>query len=340
MGRKTVMNNLTSPELIAQVNPDNIDLMNDFLEYLESTQRAESTIEQYRRDLYIAFVWSLQHNNNTFYCDWTKRNIVKLQNWLLNENQNSPARVRRFKSTLSSLGNYVENVLDDEYPNFRNIIRKIESPLNQPVREKTVMTNEDIEKMLDYFVDKKQYKKACGIALMAYSGRRKAEICRFRVSDFDEDKLICEGSLWKSDPIKTKGRGKGKFLNCYTLAHKFKPYLDMWMEERERLGIESEWLFQDNSDPLKQMNATEITSWMRTVSNVMDMDIYAHAFRHRYTTMLSEEGIPDGVIKEILGWTDIGLVSVYNDRTTDDTLDMYFGADGIKKVEQKGLSDL
>lgn len=124
------MNNLTSPELIAQVNPDNIDLMNDFLEYLESTQRAESTIEQYRRDLYIAFVWSLQHNNNTFYCDWTKRNIVKLQNWLLNENQNSPARVRRFKSTLSSLGNYVENVLDDEYPNFRNIIRKIESPLN------------------------------------------------------------------------------------------------------------------------------------------------------------------------------------------------------------------
>ena len=31
MGRKTRQNKITSPELIAQINPKNIRLMNDFL---------------------------------------------------------------------------------------------------------------------------------------------------------------------------------------------------------------------------------------------------------------------------------------------------------------------
>ena len=70
------------------------------------------------------------------------------------------------------------------------------------------------------------------------------------------------------------------------------------------------------------------------------MPVYAHAFRHRYTTMLSEEGIPDSVIKEIQGWSTLELVSVYVDTSTEETLDKYFGEDGIKKVGEKGLSDL
>lgn len=34
------------------------------------------------------------------------------------------------------------------------------------------------------------------------------------------------------------------------------------------------------------------------------------------------------------------LVSVYNDIEAEDTFDKYFGAEGIKKVEKKGLEDL
>lgn len=314
--------------------------MNDFLEYLESVQRSETTIAAYKSDIEIAWVWCLQYNNNAFFVEWTKRNISKYQNWLINENENSPARVRRLKASISSLANFIENILDDEYPNFRNIVNKIENPPNQAVREKTVMTVDDVKKMLDMLVEQNRYEAACGVALMAFGGRRKAEICRFRVSDFAPDKLVCGGSLYRSDPIKTKGRGKGKYLNCYTLAHKFQPYLDMWMEERERLGIESEWLFPDSKDTSKQMQITTVNSWMKTVSRLMDMDIYAHAFRHFYTTMLSDEGIPDSVIQEIQGWASLELVSVYIDRSTEDALEMYFDENGIKSKESKGLDNL
>lgn len=340
MPRKTKMNSITSPELLARVNPDNQALLRDFLEYLRSVQRSETTISSYENDIQIAFVWCLQYNSNASFISWTKRNVVAYQNWLLNNNENSPARIRRLKASLSSLSNYIENVLDDEFPNFRNIINKVESPINQPTRDKTVLTDEDVNKLLNMLLERGRIKAACGIALMAYGGRRKAEICRFKVSDFDDDKLVCGGSLWKSDPIKTKGRGNGKFLNCYTLAHKFRPYLEKWLAYRKENGIESEWLFPDAANPNEQMPITTINSWMASASNMMGMPIYAHAFRHRYTTMLSEEGIPDNVIKEIQGWSSLELVSVYVDTDAEKTLDRYFGKDGIKKVEAKGLDEL
>lgn len=340
MSRKTKMNSITSPELLSQVNPENIQLLTDFMDYLRSVQRSETTIAGYENDIQIAWVWCLQNNHNEFFVKWTKRNVVAYQNWLLNSNENSPARIRRLKAALSSLSNYICNVLDDEFPEFRNIINKVESPVNQPVRDKTVLTEEDVETLLSKLTSSGKIEAACGVALMAYGGRRKAEICRFRVSDFDDSKLVCGGSLWKSDPIKTKGRGNGKYLNCYTLVHKFKPYLNRWMAYRAEHNIESEWLFPDMSDNTKQMPISTINSWMTTASRIMDMPIYAHAFRHRYTTMLSEEGIPDNVIKEIQGWSSLELVSVYIDTSTEDTLDKYFGEDGIKKINKKGLSEL
>lgn len=340
MGRQTKFNKLTSPELLSRVNPENMQLLDDYLNYLSSVDRSNTTIEAYRNDIHIAFVWGLEHNGNKPFVEWTKRNIVAYQNWLINNNENSPARVRRLRASLSSMSNFIENILDDEYPNFRNIISKIEAPVNTPVMEKTVLKDEEVQDILDKLVESKRYETACLVALAAYSGRRKSELCRFKVSDFSDDRLVCGGSLYKSAPIKTKGRGKaGKVICCYTLAHKFKPYLDLWMKEREKKGITSEWLFV-SSDGTSQLTRTTVDSWMKTISRISGIDIYAHSFRHYFTTMLAREGIPDGVIKEIQQWSTVEMVGLYTDMDTEETLDMYFGEEGIKSVERKGLADL
>lgn len=341
MARKTKMNDLTSPELLAKVNPENMELLKDFMEYLRSLQRSETTIAAYKNDIEIAFVWSLQQNNNAFYCDWTKRQIVRYQNWLLNENGNSPARVKRLKASLSSLGNYVEAVLDDEYPNFRNIINKVESPFNQPVREKTIFTEEQIDRLLEMLTNKGRYDQACAVALAVCSGRRKSELPRYRVSDFAPDRLVCDGALYQSAPIKTKGRGvNGKQLACFCLAKKFQPYLDMWMQQRKELGIESEWLLPDRTHPKEQMKPATLNSWARSFSAILGVDFYWHALRHMTVTNMKRAGIPDTVIQQYIGWSDISMVPIYTDLNAGEQLGMYFGADGIKTPEQKGLGDL
>lgn len=340
MGRKTKMNSITSPELLAQVNPENTQLLEDFKDYLRSVQRSETTIAGYENDIQIAFVWCLQHNNNAFFVNWTKRNIVAYQNWLLNSNENSPARVRRLKASLSSMSNFVENILDDEFPNFRNIINKVENPANKPVREKTVWEDEELDALLAKLVDRKDYEKACYLALAMYSGRRKSELCRFKISDFDEDKLVCGGALYKSDPIKTKGKGGGKMINCYTLAKKFSPYLDMWRNHRLNKYGDSEWLFPDAKNPSEHIQISTINSWSNTFSRLSGKPAYIHSLRHYFTTSLAKAGIPDGVIQSIVAWESSDMVQIYKDIDADEQIGMYFKDGDIVVPEKKGLEDL
>lgn len=341
MPRKTKHNDITSPELLKQVNPENVQLLEDYLDYLKSIQRSSTTIAAYKNDIEIAWVWCLLHNNNLFYCDWTKRNIVRYQNWLINENGNSPARVRRLKAALSSLGNYIEAILDQDYPNYRNIINKIESPVNQPVREKTVFTSEQVDDLLKNLVQRNKYDQACAVALALYSGRRKAELLRFKVSDFDDSRLVCDGALYKSAPIKTKGRGSsGKQLECFTLAEQFRPYFDLWINERAAGGIDSVWLFPDKADPSQHMNIATMNSWANTFSRIMGVDFYWHAMRHATVTNFKRAGIPDTVIQQYMGWADISMVPVYSDLKADEQLGMYFTKDGIVAPQAKNLSDI
>ena len=125
--RKTVYNNITSEEKLAKVNPENIRLGNDFLEYLTSIDRAKTTVNSYDADLKVFWCWNEEFNNGKFFVELSKREIAKFQNYALNTWGWSPARMRRVKSTLSSLSNYVESMLDDEYEDYRPIVRKIEN---------------------------------------------------------------------------------------------------------------------------------------------------------------------------------------------------------------------
>lgn len=340
MGRFTVYNNITTPEKIAAINPENVALMNDFLEYLDSVGRAQSTIKNYRSDLLIFFCWCEDNLGNKSFVELTKRELVRFQSHAVNEWKWSPCRVRTVKATLSSLSNYIENILDDDYKGYKPIVRKIESPPKQAVREKTVYSDEEIKALLDELVRRKEYEKACFVALGAYSGRRKSELLRFRVDDFDEDKLVCDGALYRSAPIKTKGRGGGKYIPCYTLAKKFKPYFDLWMEEREKRGIKSEWLFPKRDDPREQLATSSVDNWCNEFSKITEKTFYVHSLRHAMTTSLSKAGIPDSVIQTIICWESADMVRLYNDRTDDELISEYFKNGDIAAPQSKGLGNL
>ena len=340
MGRATKMNKLTDAESIAAINPENARLISDYIDYLRSTQKSPTTISVYKNDLEICMVWCLRFNRDKEFVNWTKRDIISLQNWLVNENGNSPARVRRIKATLSSLSNYIEAILDDEYPGFRNIIHKVESPVAQPVRAKTVLSEEQLESLLAVLVDKKEYEKACMLALAMCSGRRKSELVRFKLSYFDDENIIY-GSLYKTpEAIKTKGRGNGKYLTCYTLAKKFKPYLDMWVDYREKNGIVSDWLFPSKLNPNEHMNPNTLNSWSITFSGILGVNFYFHCLRHYFTTHLVRMGLPDGVIQDIIGWTSADMLRLYTDIPVDEQLGKYFDENGVKTIPRSDLSNL
>lgn len=344
MGRSTVYNNITSPEKIAAINSENKMLMDDFLDYLESVGRAETTIKNYRADLLIFFCWCLDELDNKSFVKVTKREIARFQNHAMKVWGWSSNRLRTVKAALSSMGNYIESILDEEYEDYRSIVRKVESPVKEAVREKSVFLTKDIVEIADKLVEMGEYQKACALMLAAASGRRKSELCRFKVSFFDDENIIY-GSLYKSpEKIRTKGRGKqGKQLNVYVLAKLFKPYFDLWMKERERLGIQSEWLlvsYDKATKNVSQLSPTTLDSWAHTINSMSKTPFYWHSLRHMFVSELQRSGVPDGIIQDIQGWASAEMLNVYSDLETDEQLGKYFDENGVKTVEQTKLSDI
>jgi len=325
MSRRTVWNRLVNDELLAKINIQNKELKQDFLDYLESVDRSEQTVYQYSKDLDSFFVWNLQSNDNKFFVDIKKRDYIKWQKWAMDILGWSPARLKRVKATLSSLSNYIERILDDEYPNFRSVITKIESPIKEPVREKTVLTDEQIKELLDRLTAEERYEQACAVAILAYSGMRKAELLLMKTSYFTESNIIFDGAMYQTEKIRTKGRGKnGKQLNKYVLIAA-KPYIDKWLSVRPE--FDNDWMFVNAHGERRKDISTFTAHWSKLLSE----DIYAHSFRHYFTSYLSRMNIPAEVIREINGWSEIGMVSVYNDNEVKDTFGMYFTKDGVVK---------
>ena len=272
----------------------------DFIEYLQSVDRSPSTITQYKHDLDIFWVWNLQNNDNKEFIKITKREFARFQNHCLNEWGWSPNRIRRVKSVISSMSNFIENILDDEeeFKGYRSMIKKIESPVKEFVREKTVLEEDELNNLLNTLVEKGEIMKAAVVALAAFSGARKSEIPRFKFSYFDQENVIF-GSLYKTpEKIKTKGRGRGKFINLYTLKNEFDPYLNLWRKERERLNIDSEWLFPNVGDIGKEGVITEplhtstMDGWCEEFSRIVGRPWYWHLNRHYRTTLLLKKNIP------------------------------------------------
>ena len=338
MARVTKKNNITSPELLEQVLQWNRNLQEDFLVYLKSVDRADGTISQYKNDLDIFFVWNLQRNDNKKFIEVTKREFTRFQNHALTEWKWSPKRIRRVKSVISSLSNYIENILDEEpeFAGYRSSINKIESPANVVVREKSIFTEDELTRLLNHLVDQQQYRKAAALALAMYSGRRKSELTRFKVSHFRDENVIFD-TFWKTDEtIRTKGRGsKGKLMHLYVLKDKFEPYLRLWIRERERLRIESEWLLTSLRNPTEPITIDALDHWADEFTEFLGKDFYWHSMRHFFTTMLARQNVPVNVIQDIIQWESADMVSLYTDITADENIGKYFSKLGEINVKEK-----
>lgn len=344
-GRSTVYNNITSQEKMSMVNEQNLDLEADFLEYLASAKKSKETIKQYKANLHVFWCWNLEFNKNKFYVDLKKRELVKFQNHAINEWGWSPRRLRTVKATLSSLGKYIENILDDEYEDFKSIVNKVESPVDNAVRDKSIFQEEELDQLLKYLIAHREFEKACALSLAMNGGRRKSELTRFKVGYFRPEFTICNGAIYRTpEKVRTKGRGEdGKMLELYTLAAPFQPYLDFWMDERKKKKINSQWLFPRYSHGKwldLPVGISTLNTWAREFGEFLGRPFYWHSIRHFFNTKLISYGIPSTVIQDIVGWESADMVNLYDDTSKDDRFDKYFGAGGLKRVPQTSLEDI
>ena len=329
MARETFRKVITSPEKIEQIEPNNKKLVERFLRYM-SQIRSEGTVKTYKSNFDIFFCWNLDYNDNK---PFEKVRKLELQDFFIfcsEELKYSPNRYAQMHSSLSSLSTYIENHLDelDRYANFRNIVPKIEKPPKEPVRKKTIISPAQIDELtlqLEQMSEKDPMKlqEALYIVLSISAGTRLNETLRITTDILNEKETAFDDLfLVTKEPIKTKGRGKqGKMLHKYIIKDLFLPWYKKWLPIRERIMEinnvkEHNAIFiKKNGEPIK---ASSVSDWTKRWSEMMNIDIYPHSFRHYFVTYLSRIGLEAELIQSIVGWTSSDMVAVYNDLRIDE----------------------
>lgn len=317
--RKTKRLTSITDEEFELVSPENKDLIDEFIMYCESVDKAKTTVVAYKSSLRIWMVWIKDNLNNKSFLELQKRDIVRFQSWCLKRDM-SPARIRGLRSAASSLNEYIKSM--DIVPNFVNIVNDIPAPSLSAVREKTILSDEQIEKLLDDLVEQKRYQQACFIAVLAGSGMRKSEVIQCRVDWFVGDRIVLYEGMYVSPEIRTKGKGKmGKPLKKYIIQDIADKYINLWMNERQKLGIENDPLFViKRKGEWGAIKDSTVDSWMDLFSRLTGEVCYAHAFRHYAGTWLKRNGVPIDTIRDFFGHNDSVTTELYIDIDASENL--------------------
>ena len=351
MARKTFRKVITSPENIEKIESSNKKLVERFLRYMSQT-KSEGTIKVYKSNFNIFFCWNLEYNDNKPFETIKK---IEMQDFFIfcsEELQYSPNRFAQMHSSLSSLSTYIENQLDEieRYENFRNIVQKIEKPVKEPVREKTIISPEQIDKLTTQLKDLSKddpyrFQEALYIILSISTGTRLNETLRITIDIIDEKETAFDDLfLVTKKQIKTKGRGRtGKMLYKYIIKDLFLPWYKEWLPIREKIMKENH-IKEHNAIFIKRdgnpITPSVVSSWTQKWTEMLGIDIYSHSFRHYFVTYLSRIGLEAELIQSIVGWTSSEMVAIYNDLRVDEREWKGLGklAEALKETKSKRRS--
>lgn len=319
--RETFRKVITSDELTARINPKNIQLMERFLKNF-ATKRSPKSVVVYRSNLTIFFTWNLLENDNTFYIDMKKYMFMDFFDYCVAELHWASQRFNQMHSCLSSFSTFIENIYDDKYPNFRNLLFKIEKPTKETVREKSVFTKEELDRLMKWLGERGKVNEQCLLATMIATGARVSELGRFTLSMIDENNTAFEGLFLETkEKMQVKGKGvNGKKIERYIIKDIFLPYYKKWLPIREQImkdnHKEHDYLFvTQNGEPA---SVSTFRGWIEKWDEVLDKHLYAHSLRHYWTTYLLSLGLEKELIQDMQKWSTDALVDLYNDSTAKD----------------------
>ena len=334
-GRKTFRKVITSPELTAQINKDNIKLMERFLKNF-ATKRSPKSVTVYRSNLIIFLTWNLLYNENKLFTDIRKIEYADFFDFCVSELHWNANRYHQCHSSLSSFSAWIENYFDEDYPQFRNLLPKIEKPSKEAIREKTILKEEDIDKIFSILEEENRTQEQCLLALAISCGARVSELAQFTLSLIDEENTVFDGLfLETTEKIRTKGSGvQGKMLKKYILKDMFLPYYHKWLAERDEIikktNQDHDFIFiTKDGNPA---NADRLRDWISTWGDIVEQPIYPHSLRHYQISLLKRLEIDDDLIVYLTGWaegTGHTMISIYNDNELTDT--QFACLDNLKK---------
>jgi integrase len=165
-----------------KVSRDNRQLLLDYKLEMKANGKSDKTIYQYLIDLKGFFCWMVENGNDGSILDMKKRDFRSFF-LAMDEHGASAARINRMQCSIRNLLAFCE--ADDEYDEYeQNRMRSIKGLKKKPVREIVFLTDDQVTKLIDYYMEKEKYREALYISLSYDSAARREEVRQVEKKDF------------------------------------------------------------------------------------------------------------------------------------------------------------
>lgn len=327
-----VYNRTYTPELFEKVNPENIEILNDFIMEYRQRKKAKGTIEGYYQDLRIILIHILLKYNNASILSLKKKDFRNISIWLSEESDLSSSRVNRMKSAMNSMLTFCED--DDAYEYDVNYAKKVAGVPRERVKtndDNFFFTFKEFLKVRDKLIESGDMQIAAMWSLAFDSAGRRNEVYQ----------VLKHGLLDSNKTNIVRGK-RGKTFPLVYLDDT-KEIIRQYLERRGEDNIESLWITGsgDKKETVgKDTLYTRILKCAKILSKIRgeECNIFFHSCRHsRVECLLNGEDDrlknPDGTnrkyaleeVKLLCHHEDISTTSSYAKDHTDDMIDDMFG---------------
>ena len=269
-----VYNRIYTPEKWGQVNPENKSILQDFLAEYKQQKKAESTINAYYQDGRIILIYILEHHNNKYILDMTKKDFRNFSLWLTEDCKLSSNRANRLKATVNSMLDFCEN--DDDYDYEVNTAKKVKG-----IPKVKVKTNEDnffftfkeFIEVRNALVDKGDLQTAVLWSISFDSAGRRNEVAQ----------ILKKGLVDSNKTNIVVGKRGKRFPLVY--LDDTKKLIRQYLEQRGEDDVDSLW-YKQVGDNRYSVNSEVLYSRIVKCSKILseirgeEVDIFPHSIRH------------------------------------------------------------
>lgn len=294
-------------------------------EFLQQQHLSDHTLKQYTSGLRIFVRWVKQFSMNKAIHELKPRDALKYQNYLLQQGLSANA-VSFKRSSVSTLCNYIELYYNDDFPLFRNVYSKaIPSPAKALVKEKNVVTKEDLKILIDTLEEQGEHQMVAYLMLSYSTGARRAEVAQMK-KEFFELATVKGKDYYMTPEIRGKGKGKvGKKIKL-VYDEKTRQAVLKWLEIRGEDDNPYVFVRKYKNGNVKELNPDAFNAWFTSKFNkILPYNLTPHALRRsRATHLVVDEGKDINSAKVLLNHNSTETTSIYVMKNDSDELDDIF----------------
>ena len=255
-----------------KVNKESKMVLDDYILELKAKRKSEGTIYQYEADIKMFLCYAVDNLNNKYILDMKKRDF---RNFFLamSESGKSSARINRVQCSLRNMLEFCYQD-DDEYEDYnRNVMTSIKGLEKQEVREIIFLSDEQIDYLINHYMNKKEYNKALYISLSYDSAGRRNEIYQVEKHDFENSKM--------TNLVVGK---RGKKFNLYYFD-RTREIAKKYFEQRGEDDIDSLWVTK-HGGKTREIESGALYQWAISFRKVLEEEydeeimLNSHSFRH------------------------------------------------------------